>query len=89
MSDGPWRVQLARRAERDLRRLDPPVRERVIAALRRTAERDPSADVKRLAGQPDLWRLRVGDWRVLFAYDYQDQRIIVTRVLPRGRAYDR
>ena len=88
MSDGPWRVELARRAERDLRRLDPPVRERVTAGLRRTAERDPSADVKRLHGQPDLWRLRVGDWRVLFAYDHQEQRIIVAQVLPRGRAYD-
>lgn len=89
MNAAPWKVELARRAERDLRRLDPPVRERVIAGLRRVVERDPSADVKRLSGQPELWRLRVGDWRVLFAYDYQGHRIVVTRVLPRGRAYNR
>ena len=89
MTEGPWRVEFTRRAERDLRRLDPPVRRRVIAGLRRAAERDPSADLKRLSGPPDLWRLRVGDWRVLFAYDYDERRIIIARVLPRGRAYER
>jgi mRNA-degrading endonuclease RelE of RelBE toxin-antitoxin system len=35
------------------------------------------------------WRLRVGDWRVRFAFDDQQRVIVVLRVLPRGRAYDR
>ena len=33
MSDAPWGVGLTRIAERDLRRLDPPVRRRVAEAL--------------------------------------------------------
>lgn len=35
------------------------------------------------------WRLRVGDWRVRFSFDDENQVIVVLRVLPRGRAYDR
>jgi hypothetical protein len=40
VSGAPWRVQLTRTAQRDLRRLDPPVRKRVEVALRALAE-DP------------------------------------------------
>ncbi|MBI4213800.1 MAG: type II toxin-antitoxin system RelE/ParE family toxin [Chloroflexi bacterium] len=44
-------------------------------------------DVTKLVGPDDQWRLRVGDWRVRFLYDYQSTTIRVIRVLPRGRAY--
>ncbi len=33
--------------------------------------------------------VRVGDWRVLTYLDSERQAIVVLRVLPRGRAYDR
>jgi mRNA-degrading endonuclease RelE of RelBE toxin-antitoxin system len=34
----PWRVELTRTAQRDLRRLDPPIRMRVQEALRTLAD---------------------------------------------------
>jgi mRNA-degrading endonuclease RelE of RelBE toxin-antitoxin system len=47
-------------------------------------------DVRRLTGvDPPEYRLRVGDWRVRFARDPNARRIVVLRILPRGRAYDR
>lgn len=46
-------------------------------------------DVRRLQGQHDLWRLRVGDWRVRFRYEPDVAIIRVQRVLLRGRAYRR
>ena len=75
-------------AERDLSRLDPPVARRVLAALDRLLDRDPSLDLRRLRGS-DEWRLRVGDWRVRFELDFEARTVIVLRILPRGRAYDR
>lgn len=83
-----WAVAYERRALRDLRQLDPPVRQRVVAAIDRLAAGEQTADVKRLHGQP-LFRLRVGDWRVLFRQDGERLIITVVRALPRGRAYDR
>jgi mRNA interferase RelE/StbE len=83
-----WAVEYERRALRDLRQLDPPVRQRVVAAIDRLAAGEQTADVKRLQGQP-LFRLRVGDWRVLFRQDGERLIITVVRALPRGRAYDR
>ena len=86
--DARWAIRFESRAERDLSRLDRPVKRRVIAALDRLLERDPSLDLRRLRGS-DEWRLRVGDWRVRFELDFEARTVIVVRILPRGRAYDR
>lgn len=87
MSGTSWNLEFSARAKRDLRRLDPPVRARVVDALERLAVGEP-ADERKLKGVGE-WRLRVGDWRVRFTRDMETQTIHVTHVLPRGRAYDR
>ena len=81
-------LRFTRTAEKELRRLDPPIRARVLGALDRLSADDRSLDVRRLTGS-DHFRLRVGDWRVIFDYDRATQTVLVRYVLPRGRAYER
>ena len=71
-----------------MRQLDPPVRRRIIAALDALAADPRSAPLQRLAGGNEL-RLRVGDWRVRLELDTAERILVINRVLPRGRAYDR
>jgi mRNA-degrading endonuclease RelE of RelBE toxin-antitoxin system len=63
------------------------VQRRITSALDRFVEDPFAGDIRRL--NTIEWRLRVGDWRVRFAFDDERRVIIVLRVLPRGRAYDR
>lgn len=81
-----WRIDWHRAAIRDLRRMDRQAAERIRAAVRRLATTQ-YGDVIRLTSTDPEWRLRVGDWRVRFVYDFEQQVILVQRVLPRGRAY--
>lgn len=81
-------LRFTRTAEKELRRLDPPIRARVLGALDRLSADDRSLDVRRLTGS-EHFRLRVGDWRVIFDYDRATQTVLVRHVLPRGRAYER
>jgi mRNA interferase RelE/StbE len=81
-------LRFTRSAEKELRRLDPPIRARVLGALDRLSADDRSLDVRRLTGS-EHFRLRVGDWRVIFDYDGATQTVLVRHVLPRGRAYER
>jgi mRNA interferase RelE/StbE len=87
---GPyWRVVIDDRARKDLRRIDPPTRERILRAIARLAQgAELTGDVKRLQGSHE-YRLRVGDWRVRFERENQQLVITIVRILPRGRAYDR
>jgi len=50
---------------------------------------DPAAlanNIKALKGEPGMFRLRVGDWRVIYSEDGVVIEII--RIAPRGSAYD-
>jgi mRNA-degrading endonuclease RelE of RelBE toxin-antitoxin system len=69
-----------------LKRLDPPVQRRVIAALDALVATDlRSGNIRKLSVQE--WRLRVGDWRVRFDRDHDAHVVVVLHILPRGRAY--
>jgi len=81
-------VRLARQADKDIDRLDPPVRRRVIKALRNLAEDPTGSGLVKLRGRAGL-RLRVGDWRAIVELDHKGRTIRVKRVLPHGRAYER
>lgn len=88
MTADPWRVLYTSRARRDLRRLDRQVAKRVILAIGRLSADDPRSDIRKLSGAGE-YRLRVGEWRVRFDRDEASHKIVVLRVLPRGRVYDR
>ena len=78
-----YTVELKPRAEKDLRGLSPLNRERVVERLR-WLEVDLRGDVKRLTNHTPEYRMRAGDYRVLF--EVAKNRVVVYRILPRGDA---
>jgi mRNA interferase RelE/StbE len=81
-------ILLSPRAQKEFLRLDSTTRDRIRRALSAYAE-NGIGDVKRLKGtrdREDLLRLRVGDFRIVFA-DIENQ-VRVTRVIRRGEGYE-
>ena len=79
-------VELDRQAHRDLRKLDPVDRRRVLSALTDTLSADPlpaNVDNKPLKGRVPWQRLRVGELRVLWRDVDPGQSRRVARVLHR------
>ena len=60
--------------------------QRISNAVDQLAEHN-AGDVVKLAGQVGLYRLRVGDWRVIFTFEERGQTVLVQRVLNRRDAY--
>jgi mRNA interferase RelE/StbE len=89
MTDQPWSIEFSPRSRKDLDRVDRQVRRRVYAALQRIAADPRQATGVRKLTDVEEWRIRVGAWRVRFTKDEDTRTIYITRVLPRGRAYDR
>jgi len=73
------------RAAKDLRKMSPEVARRVVSKINRLGD-GLSTDVKRLTNFRPMYRLRVGDWRVLF--DLEKDHIVVCRVCHRSEAYE-
>jgi len=56
-------------AEKQLAKLDKNIRLRIIASLERLCEAYPVGDIRKMQGYDDLWRLRVGDYRIVMQID--------------------
>jgi mRNA interferase RelE/StbE len=80
-----YEVELKPRARKDLRRIPKPDAARVVEALEKL-ENDLAGDVKRLTAFAPEYRLRVGDYRVLFEIE-QTNRVVVYRVRHRRESY--
>jgi mRNA interferase RelE/StbE len=79
-----YQVELRPRAEKDLRSVRQQEQNRIIEKLRLAAD-DLHGDIKRLVQFQPSYRLRVGDYRVLF--EVEANKIVVYRILHRREAY--
>ncbi|MCL2634287.1 MAG: type II toxin-antitoxin system RelE/ParE family toxin [Oscillospiraceae bacterium] len=46
----------------------------------------PNGDIKPLKGTADSFRLRIGDWRIIFSYP-DENTVLIEKIAPRGGAY--
>lgn len=71
---------------KELEALDRETRQRILDGLDRLAAGE-HADVTKLRGSENEYRLRVGEYRALFARDQQERVIVVFKVAHRREAY--
>ena len=82
-----YEIILERRAERDLRQLAADTFRRVIAAIEALADDPRPPNCRKLTGSDNDWRVRVGDYRVLYEIDDENQMVRVMRIRHRREAY--
>ncbi len=82
-----YRILLERAAEKNLRRLSTDVHDRVIAAIQGLARNPHPPGCRKLTGAENDWRIRVGDYRVIYAIVEVIRVVRVHRVRHRREAY--
>jgi mRNA interferase RelE/StbE len=70
-----YSILLAPPAERQLTSLTGSVQKRIVKRLKSLRENPRPQGVKKLAGEEDLYRIREGDYRII--YTIQDKKLIV------------
>lgn len=69
-----------------LNKIEPFVSKRIIKSVREFSENPRAREFKRLKGE-SLFRLRVGDYRILFDFDSKSQRIQIVNIGHRKNIY--
>lgn len=82
-----YRVLLERSAEKDLARLSSEIHDRVIAAIQALAMDPRPAGCRKLSGSKHDWRIRVGDYRVVYEIADVIRVVRVNRVRHRREVY--
>jgi mRNA interferase RelE/StbE len=82
-----YRVTLTATAVKERKRIDSVNRQRIDQALRSLQSEPRPSGVKKLSGKYQDWRVRVGDYRVLYEIEDQQQLITVWRIAHRRDVY--
>ena len=84
-----YEVRLAPAAVRQLRKLDPPGRRRVQAAIDLLAEDPRPPGAQQLVGGAGEWRMRTGDFRIIYDILDGELLVLVVKVGHRRDVYER
>ena len=82
-----YRILLERAAEKDLSKLSSRVHDRLIAAIQGLATNPRPPGCRKLAGRKDDWRIRVGDYRVVYEIADEIRIVRIHRVRHRREVY--
>lgn len=78
-----YNIKLTKKAEKFIKKQDKDTQKRIIKAIVEL----PDGDIKKLIGMDELYRLRVGDFRIIFEKNDRELIIIVIDVGNRGQIY--
>jgi mRNA interferase RelE/StbE len=82
-----WAVSILPQAAKQLSKLDKTIGKRISQAITALGDNPRPPGSKKLVGV-DAWRIRIGDWRVI--YQIHDDRLVVlvVRIGHRREVYD-
>ncbi len=82
-----YRLMIDRAAGKALDALDAGAYRRARAAIDGLITEPRPSGCKKLVGADDLWRVRVGDWRIVYAIRDRELLVLVVRVAHRREVY--
>jgi mRNA interferase RelE/StbE len=82
-----YRLLIKRSAEQDLRRLSRVIFQRVNTKILTLGDEPRPPGVRKLTGPLEGWRIRVGDYRILYQIDDSEQAVTIVRVRHRRDVY--
>lgn len=80
-------VLIANSAKKELQRVSKNVRSRVIEVLGGLEQKPRPNGAVKLRGKSGLWRVRIGDYRVIYAIDDDQRMVDVSAIRHRSDAY--
>jgi mRNA interferase RelE/StbE len=84
---GRHAVQYDPRAAKELTKLDRPVARRIVKVVDALGEQPRPQGARPLVGYPGLWRVRIGDHRVVYAIKDAELVVLALRVAHRSDVY--
>ena len=83
-----YEVVITPHAEREVRRLDRPVKNRILSAVAALADNPRPPGSIKIKSEENRWRIRVGDWRVGYEINDEARVVRIVAVGHRREFYD-
>jgi mRNA interferase RelE/StbE len=83
-----YSLEIKQSAQKELDALDDAVFARIDRKILTLANNPRPPGCRKLRGYKDQWRIRVGDWRVVYFIDDGAKLVTITRVAHRREVYE-
>lgn len=84
-----YNISYDKQPEKFLEKLDKHIASRIIDKIEGTLSNNPVPhNAVAIEGEHGIFRIRIGDFRVLYRINYQENKLIVVKVDKRSRVYD-
>lgn len=85
-----YAIEITRPALRQMKKLDPRIRERLARRIDGLAEMPLPSGANQLKGaSPPLYRVREGDYRIIYRIEHDKLTVLVVRIGHRSEVYRR
>ena len=82
-----YTITFARSARKELEALGTALVRRIFPKVEALAKEPRPAGCRKLQGEEFLWRIRIGDYRVVYAVHDRERRVDIIAVRHRSKAY--
>ena len=82
-----YKVELGREPEKFYRKQSRKIQIQISTALRKLASNPRLEQAKKLAGMDELYRVRVGDYRIVYTIEDDRLVVLVVRIAHRREVY--
>jgi mRNA interferase RelE/StbE len=83
-----YTITFARSARRELEELEAPLIQRILPRVEALAKEPRPRGCRKLRGESNLWRIRIGEYRVVNAVYDERQLVDIIAVRHRSKAYE-
>ena len=83
-----YKLSIKPSAGKEIERLSSPLIARIVKEIDDLAKTPRPPGCKKLKGGDNEWRVRVGDYRIIYRIDDQEALVEVTKVKHRSNVYD-
>ena len=84
---GSYKILWKKSAEKDLERIEPKHVSRIIEVVESLSVNPFPPDCRKLRGVKQIYRIRVGDYRVIYQVDTKAKIVVIYYVRHRRKAY--
>lgn len=88
MSEQAYVINVGRSAQKEIRALDGAVRNRIVGSVRSLALEPRPQGCRKLVGATNRWRIRIGDYRVIYSISDEKHFVEIITVRHRSKAYE-
>lgn len=82
-----YKILIERNAEKDLKKIPKEIQRKIILAILKLANDFRGVNSRKISGSLNYYRLRVGDYRIIYEVDDNQKEINIFRIRHRREAY--